>query len=61
MDETNLNQQKPLRRTSNKIKDIYDAYVKNDKTKNIPISDSENKDVKVDMDNISEAMSDDQV
>lgn len=41
MDENNINQQKPLRRTSNKIKDIYDAYVKNDKVKNIPISDSD--------------------
>ncbi|MBX3044695.1 MAG: nucleotide exchange factor GrpE [Candidatus Kapabacteria bacterium] len=42
MEDNNLNQQKPLRRTtSNKIKDIYETYVKNDKTKNIPISDSE--------------------
>jgi molecular chaperone GrpE len=41
MEDNNTNQQKPLRRTSNKIKDIYDAYVKNDKTKNIPISDSD--------------------
>lgn len=41
MEENNNNPQKPLRRTSNKIKDIYDAYVKNDKTKNIPIEDSE--------------------
>ncbi len=39
MDEQNLNQQKPLKRTTNKIKDIYDTYVKNDKTKNIPIMD----------------------
>lgn len=42
MDENNLNQQKPLRRTSNRIKDIYDTYVKNDKTRNIPITDDEN-------------------
>jgi len=44
MDENNINPQKPLRRTSNKIKDIYDAYVKNDKTKNIPINDAESED-----------------
>lgn len=41
MSDNNFNPQKPLRSTSNKIKDIYDAYVKNDKTKNIPISDGE--------------------
>lgn len=41
MDENNTNQQKPLRRSSNKIKDIYDAYVKNDKTKNIVINDAD--------------------
>lgn len=42
MDEANNNPQKPLRRTtSNKIKDIYETYVKNDKTKNIPISDAD--------------------
>lgn len=43
MEDNNLNQQKPLRRSSNKIKDIYDAYVKNDKSKNIPISDSDSE------------------
>lgn len=43
MEEQNLNQQKPLKRTSNKIKDIYDTYVKNDKTKNIPIMDSDDE------------------
>ena len=43
MDENNINPQKPMRRTSNKIKDIYDAYVKNDKTKNIPINDAESE------------------
>lgn len=41
MDENINNQQKPLRRSSNKIKDIYDAYVKNDKTKNITINDAD--------------------
>ena len=41
MDEMTAGQQKPLRRTSNKIKDIYDTYLKNQSSRNIPISDSE--------------------
>jgi molecular chaperone GrpE len=41
MDEMTTGQQKPLRRTSNKIKDIYDTYLKNQSSRNIPISDSE--------------------
>jgi molecular chaperone GrpE len=55
MDENNINPQKPLRRTSNKIKDIYDAYVKNDKTKNIPINDAESdNDSDINVDNSNE-------
>ncbi len=34
-----LNRRSDDRRTTNKIKDIFDTYVKNDKTKNIPIMD----------------------
>jgi molecular chaperone GrpE len=41
MDEMTAGQQKPLRRTSNKIKDIYDTYLKNQSIRNIHISDSE--------------------
>jgi molecular chaperone GrpE len=41
MDEMTAGQQKPLRRTSNKIKDIYDTYLKNQSSRNIPISDLE--------------------
>jgi molecular chaperone GrpE len=56
MDENNSNQQKPLRKTSNKIKDIYDAYVKNDKTKNIPITDSDST---IDFADLSESIQND--
>ena len=36
-------QAKPLRKSSNKIKDLMDTYLKNDGAKNIPITDSESE------------------
>jgi molecular chaperone GrpE len=40
MEENQGNQKKPLRQSSNKIKDLYDTYVKNE-GRQIPIKDSE--------------------
>ncbi len=43
MDEMASGQTKPLRKSSNKIKDLMDTYLKNDNSKNIPITDSESE------------------
>ncbi|GAB1371524.1 nucleotide exchange factor GrpE [Candidatus Kapaibacterium sp.] len=57
MEDSNLNQ-KPLRKPStNKIKDIYETYLKNDKTKNIPISDGDNTKVEISVDNDEQLLS----
>lgn len=42
MEENTGNQQKPLRRTSNKIKDLYNTYMKNDSGRTIPVTDGDN-------------------
>lgn len=45
MDDKNQGK-KPLRSTSNKIKDIYDTYVKNDGGRTIPIHDTDEESIK---------------
>lgn len=41
MEDSTANSKKPLRPSSNKIKDLVDTYLKNDSGKNIPIKDLE--------------------
>ena len=38
MDDNTGGQKKPLRTPSNKIKDLYNAYVRNEGTRNIPVN-----------------------
>lgn len=39
MDESKSNQKKPLRSTSNKIKDLYNTYVRNEGSRVVPINE----------------------
>jgi molecular chaperone GrpE len=44
MDENKDNKKKPLRPTSNKVKDLYNAYLKNEGSRKIPVSFSKSND-----------------
>jgi molecular chaperone GrpE len=44
MDENKDNKKKPLRPTSNKVKDLYNAYLKNEGSRRIPVSFSKSND-----------------
>jgi len=44
MDENKDNKKKPLRPTSNKVKDLYNAYLKNEGSRRIPVTFSKSKD-----------------
>lgn len=43
MDESKSNQNRPLRSTSNKIKDLYNTYVRNEGSRIVPINESKRK------------------